>query len=86
MNIGRHAHASQFSITVKKKKDHVSFVIQDNGSGFDKADIVGPKGLKQGLGIFSMEERVRILGGSIDIQAKPGEGTKISFNLPIKAN
>ena len=86
MNIGRHSHASQFSITVKKKKDHVSFVIQDNGTGFDKAGIISPKGLKQGLGIFSMEERVRILGGSIDIQAKPGEGTKISFSLPIKAN
>ena len=86
MNIGRHAHASQFSITVKKKKDHVSFVIQDNGTGFDKADITDPKGLKQGLGILSMEERVRILGGSINIQANPGEGTKISFNLPIKSN
>lgn len=84
MNIGRHANASQFSIRVKKKQDHVSFMIQDNGTGFDKAEIMSQKMGKPGLGIPSMEERVKILGGSLDIQTKPGAGTKISFNLPIK--
>lgn len=83
-NIGRHAQASQISIKVKKKEDQVSFMIQDNGRGFDMGQIMGQNGLKPGLGLPSIEERVRILGGSISIKSKPGAGTKISFNLPIK--
>ncbi len=86
MNIARHAYASQFSINVKKKQDHVSFMIQDNGTGFDKMSVMGQNRANPGLGIPSMEERVRSLGGSMDIQTEPGAGTRISFDLPIKVN
>ncbi len=69
---------------LQKQKGRVSFTIQDNGSGFDKTWIMGAKGPKPGQGIPSMEERIRLLGGSIDIQTEPGAGTIISFTLPTK--
>ena len=84
INIGRHARASQISIEVKKQEDQVSFMIQDNGRGFDMAKVMGQKALKPGLGIPSLQERVRIMGGSINIWSEPGKGTRISFILPIK--
>ncbi len=84
INIGRHAHASQITIEVKKQKDQVVFMIQDNGRGLDLAQRMGQSSLKPGLGLPSIQERVRILGGAINIWSKPGQGTKISFTLPIK--
>ena len=84
INIGRHAHATRISIAVKKQESQVSFMIEDNGRGFDMKKVMGQNSLKSGLGIPSIQERVRILGGSINIWSEPGRGTSISFILPIK--
>lgn len=82
-NIGRHAQATQISIDIKKMDDRVSFMIQDDGEGFDMKLVLGQKTMSPGLGIPAMTERVKILGGSIDIRSKKGTGTRIIFDIPI---
>jgi PAS domain S-box-containing protein len=84
LNIGKHAQATRISINVKKEGGQVSFMIQDNGRGFDMQKLMRQNSLNSGLGIPSIQERVKILGGSIDIWSEPKKGTKISFILPIK--
>jgi signal transduction histidine kinase len=53
-------------------------VIDDDGIGFDRR-----KARHRGLGLLGMEERVREIGGTLDIKSQPGRGTRISILLPV---
>ena len=74
-NISRHSRASAASIFLTFESDHIALQINDNGIGFDK------KLIKQGLGLHSMEERVKELNGKIKINSSAG-GTTISILIP----
>jgi signal transduction histidine kinase len=52
--------------------------VQDDGSGFDPQRV-------RGLGLLGMEERARHLGGSFQIDSRPGRGTLLSVTLPLAA-
>jgi signal transduction histidine kinase len=80
-NAARHANARNLQVVVKMENgkienSHVSFSVQDDGSGFDKR-------LVRGLGLLGMEERVRRLGGELRIDSQLGRGTTISADLPL---
>jgi PAS domain S-box-containing protein len=79
-NIGKHAKANQINLLIKSEKEKVSFIIEDDGKGFDAARVLAAK---KTLGLLAMEERVRILGGSFDIWSKKKHGTRISFAIPL---
>ncbi len=82
-NIGKHARAEKVSVTVRKNTDRVSFVIEDDGQGFNLTNLSlrAPDG--KGLGLATMEERVTILGGKLDVQSEEGRGTRIAFDISI---
>ncbi len=83
-NIGRHAQAKNVSVMIKKHGDKVSFSIEDDGIGFYalRAAMVNPD--ERGLGLAIMEERARMLGGSLEIWSEKGKGTRITFHAPLK--
>jgi signal transduction histidine kinase len=51
--------------------------VRDNGRGFDPVARA-----HSGLGLSSMDERIRILGGRLDVQSAPGKGTQIMVETP----
>jgi two-component system, NarL family, sensor histidine kinase UhpB len=57
--------------------------VQDNGKGFDFNEISGKNSTEKGMGLTAMHERVLIVGSSLDIWTQPGQGTKISFAIPL---
>ncbi|MGA2075752.1 MAG: ATP-binding protein [Terriglobia bacterium] len=63
---------------------HVKFVlvIQDFGRGFEVNAARG----EGGLGLASMEERVRLVGGSLTVESKAGEDTRIEAHVPLPAS
>jgi signal transduction histidine kinase len=79
-NIGKHAHPSQVSLEIQRKDEQVSFVIDDDGRGFDRAKIFTEQNT---LGLLSMEERVKILGGTFELSSHENQGTRISFIIPV---
>ena len=83
-NIGRHAQAKNASVTIKEHEDEVSFSVEDDGIGFDArwAATVNPD--ERGLGLAIIEERVRMLGGSLEIWSEKGKGTRITFRVPLE--
>jgi PAS domain S-box-containing protein len=85
-NIAKHAEATHVSIVARKQDQCVSFLVEDNGRGFDvkRAAIRNPTG--RGLGLTAMEERALMLGGSLDISSQEGTGTRISFTIPIRSD
>lgn len=78
-NLIRHSGARQAAITVERDVHTVRLRIVDDGVGFDTGRAAG----RQGLGLTSMTERVRMLGGQLKIQSTPGQGTQLVVELPI---
>ena len=82
-NIDKHAHADQLSIVIMKKKKNVFIQIVDNGKGFDKKRIEKRNSTVIGLGLTAMDERARMLGGTLEIFSQKQRGTRITLNVPI---
>lgn len=79
-NIRKHSKAKQASVTLAVKGNHLVMVIHDLGKGFDP-DSLRPRG---GLGLISMEERVRLVGGKLSITPILGDGTKVEVIVPLE--
>lgn len=78
-NAVKHAAATALRITAEKKDHKLHFLIQDNGKGFDKSILA--KKQQSSFGLLSMEERVKILGGKLEIETGLNHGTKLQFTL-----
>lgn len=78
-NIGRHSQATLLTVAIEKLADRVSFLIRDNGRGFAALKLHP----RTGLGVVAIEERARMVGGSLSIQSRKGQGTSISFDIPL---
>lgn len=77
-NVRKHAPGSRVSVSFTTLDDQVRIVVEDDGPGFDLAAV--PKG--KHLGLQSMEERARSIGGSFQIEANLGKGTKVIVIIP----
>jgi PAS domain S-box-containing protein len=82
-NIGKHAQATYVSVIIKVQDGEVSFVVEDNGKGFDVEQIFSREAIEMGMGLAIMEERARMVGGSLDIWSQEGTGTRITFSIPM---
>jgi len=82
-NIGRHAEASGIRFAVQKNENHVSFVVEDNGKGFDVTQIRSRLSHEKGIGLAAMAERAYMLGATFHIWSLLGEGTRISLKIPL---
>jgi signal transduction histidine kinase len=60
--------------------DCITITVEDQGIGFDPENLSGAE--PAGLGLFSIRERVSIVGGSVEIDSAPGKGTSITVTLP----
>ncbi len=78
-NAGKHAQALRVDVQLTRTATGVQLSIADDGKGFELANT---RGRVDGLGLVSIDERVRILRGSVDIQTQPGAGTLIVVRLP----
>lgn len=82
-NIRRHAQCSQVWITLRINPDKsIDLIIKDDGTGFDPGQVSQNTFLRRGLGLVSIQERVRGLGGKLLIDSAPGKGTCIQVNVP----
>jgi two-component system CheB/CheR fusion protein len=79
-NIAKHSRASRVRVALAGKKDGIALRIEDAGDGFDLKQVKG----KGGLGLISMEERVRLLNGQFAIHSQPGKGTTVDIFVPLK--
>ena len=82
-NIGKYAQANLISVIVKKEKEKVSFLIEDNGRGFDVHQVSTADIANKGIGLNSIQERVRMLGSELQIWSEKDKGTRIFFKIPL---
>lgn len=79
-NIRQHANASKVRIRLVGAYPWVILRVEDDGRGFDTAQT--PARDEERMGIRGMEERMRLVAGRMALHAKPGEGTRIVFEVP----
>ena len=75
----KHSGVAKAQVKLWTAGDKILMSVCDNGRGFDLKEITN----KTGLGIRSMEERVRLLGGQFEIHSKPMRGTRITACVPL---
>jgi len=75
-NAARHAHAKNAKVSVTSSPQKVEVEIADDGIGFEPART-------RGMGILGMEERIRQLGGSFELESAPGKGATVRAVLPL---
>jgi signal transduction histidine kinase len=79
-NIARHAKASTVRLSLALNDGGLLLTVRDNGCGFNP----NLPNRRPSLGHSSMRERIRLLGGTLDIQSTPGEGTTVVAWVPIR--
>jgi len=76
-NVRKHSEAEKVSVAVRSRRTFVELTVTDDGLGFD------PRGLDTDrLGLAGISERVRLLGGAVEIETTPGDGTTVRATLP----
>jgi signal transduction histidine kinase len=82
-NALRHAGAALIRVTLRDEPDALRLVVEDDGVGFDP-EVVSQR-VKRGehLGLLGMTERVRNAGGTIDLDSRPGAGSRIEVRVPL---
>jgi signal transduction histidine kinase len=78
-NAGRHSGAHQVRIYIGEKEGTLAVSVQDDGKGFDPSQ-------EAGLGLLGMQERVTSLAGKLDVNSRRGQGTILTFSLPLPSD
>lgn len=79
-NVFKHAKAKNISVLLEKRKDFIVLIIEDDGVGFNVEKKLKEK---KGLGLVGMDERAKLLGGSLEIESSKGKGTTVFARIPI---
>jgi two-component system, NarL family, sensor histidine kinase UhpB len=82
-NISKHAGATKVSIAVREHDGLIYLALEDNGAGFDAAQVSVRRATGRGLGLAALDERARMLGGTLEIRSQPGAGTRVTCAIPI---
>lgn len=78
-NVIRHAEATEVEVSLAVEGDTAVLEIRDNGKGMSREQIASSRS----LGLLGMRERAELLGGSVTIESRPGEGTCVRATLPL---
>ena len=79
-NIRRHSQSNRALVKLHRLENRILLEVRDFGIGFDVADR-----LPASFGLRGIQERVKLHGGTLEVQSAPGEGTRLLVELPIPA-
>jgi two-component system sensor histidine kinase DegS len=82
-NVERHAHASRVQVTIHFGGGQIVVEVADNGRGSVPVSRTGQKKVDYGLGLRGMQERTKLLRGSLVIDSKRGQGTRVQLSAPL---
>jgi len=83
MNVRKHAGATAARISLCEEGDQLVGVVEDDGVGFEPGHGSRERGSVH-LGIEAMADRIRVSGGEFDLVSAPGEGTRVTFRVPVE--
>lgn len=85
-NARKHARAGRVEVSLRRNDGWVRLEVRDTGRGFDPASVAQASGAGERVGLTSMRERVALLGGRFAVRSRPGEGTSVVAEVPLRAS
>jgi signal transduction histidine kinase len=82
-NVVKHANACEARLQLSRQDNHVRIIVEDSGKGFDMEGTRPTPTEEGGFGLFNIQERISVLGGNLEIDSEPGEGTKVILYVPL---
>jgi PAS domain S-box-containing protein len=82
VNVIKHAGARRADVSIARDADHIRVVVHDDGAGFEMEKLARPG--TGGFGLFNIRERLKYLGGVMEITSSPGAGTRVAVSAPLK--
>ena len=78
-NVARHAEATRVTVRLVASPERVQLIVEDDGRGFDAAEVSGDR-----HGLVGMNERARMLSGTLEVKSSPGAGTRVEVMVPLE--
>ncbi len=82
-NIARHANARNVCVELRQHDSELELLVQDDGVGFDVSAARNRAAHGASIGLLGMEERVQLVGGQIEIESSPSQGTTVHARIPL---
>jgi signal transduction histidine kinase len=82
-NAIKYADSTHIIVQLSHSATLLSVIVDDNGKGFDVATVEKKRNSESGMGLLFMKERIQYINGRVFFNSIPGEGTRITFNIPI---
>ncbi len=82
-NVGKHANANATKVRLELKRDRAVAEIEDDGRGFKLESGIEKSRTLGHLGLIQMERQAKTLGGTLEINTYPGQGTKLVVSVPL---
>ncbi|HET7091040.1 MAG TPA: GAF domain-containing sensor histidine kinase [Anaerolineae bacterium] len=80
-NVAAHAQAHRVEVRVEFKPERLRVLVEDDGAGFDYGSALTK--VSGQMGLIGMRERAQSIGGQIQIQSMPGQGTRLTLDVPL---
>lgn len=85
VNVVKHAHATMVNIRLEIREQKLDIIVEDDGIGLDRHEIKQASRQSGGFGLFSVEELMSDLSGSLKIESEPGKGCTAILSAPFPA-
>lgn len=81
-NVQKHAAAGRVGLIVTRREQELVVIVEDDGVGFDPEPVFASKAVSR-LGIRGMRERAALVGGNLEVESAPGNGTTLFVRIPL---
>ena len=85
-NVLKHAAARRVSLLLENRQDRLLVIVEDDGRGFNVEALMNESDSSRRLGLIGMQERVTLVGGTLNIESTPGAGTTVFVHIPQLPN
>ena len=83
INVVKHAQANNVKVSIRRVDDRIQVTVEDDGWGFDTTKVTSMPSTTCGFGLFSIKERLEHLGGRLEIESEPGQGSRVTVTAPL---
>jgi len=90
-NAAKHAQANVVWVRLRAEGGNLVVRVEDDGTGFDREAVLAPEAAAsagahtEGFGLFSLGVRARHMGGTLEVESAPGQGTRARISVPVEA-
>jgi PAS domain S-box-containing protein len=82
-NVVKHANTRSAVVNLRRFDSSVVLIVSDQGVGFDPAAIPAAGEGGRGFGLFGIRERLELIGGTLEVQSNPGQGSRFVLSVPV---